>query len=220
MDFGKAFSFVFDDENWIVKVLIGGVLSLIPIVGQILLYGYGLEVMKNAMQGRSTPLPEWDDWGGKLVKGIMYIVIGFVYALPIIIVASCFSVLMGVLGSASSSRDAIDVINTLGGLCLGGFALVYGILMTLALPPAMGRYLETGEIGAAFRFGEVFALVRDNVGSWIIVLVLTWVAGLIAGLGIILCVVGVLFTAFWANLVTMYLWGDAYRQASARSLTG
>ncbi len=218
MDIGKAFSFVFDDENWIVKVLIGGVLSLIPIVGPILLYGYGMEVMKNVIRGQSTPLPEWDDWGGKLVKGIMYFVISFVYALPIIILATCFGVLMGVVGSASNSQDTVDIISTLGGLCFGGFALVYGIFITLTMPPAVGRYLETGELGAAFRFGEVFALVRDNIGSWIVVLLLTWVAGLIGGLGIILCVVGVLFTAFWANLVMMYLWGDAYRQASAKSL--
>lgn len=217
MDIGKAFSFVFDDENWIVKVLIGGILGLIPFVGQILVFGYGLEVMKNVMQGQSRPLPEWDDWGGKLVKGIMYFVISFVYALPIVILAVCFGLLMGAIG-ALGSGDVADVAGSLGGICVGGFAFLYGILMTLALPPAIGRYLETDDLGAAFRFGEVFALVRDNVGAWIIALVLTWLAGLIAGLGIILCVVGVIFTVFWANLVMMYLWGDAYRQASAKSL--
>jgi len=217
MDIGKAFSFVFDDENWIVKVLIGGVLSLIPLVGQILLYGYGLEVMKNAIRGQSTPLPEWDDWGGKLVKGIMYFVISFVYALPIIILGGCFGLLMAAIGS-TASEDAINIISSLGGTCFGGFALLYGILIALTLPSALGRYLETDELGAAFRFGEVFALVRDNIGTWIIALVVSWVAGLVASLGIILCVVGVLFTAFWANLVMMFLWGDAYRQASAKSL--
>ena len=218
MDIGKAFSFVFDDENWIVKVLVGGVLSLIPFVGQILMYGYGLELMENVIQGRSRPLPEWDDWGGKLVKGIMYLVISFVYALPIVLLGICFGLLMTVLGVAKA-EEAINVVGSLGGVCFGGFALLYGILLTLALPPAIGRYLETGELGAAFRLGEVFALVRDNIGAWIIALVLSWLAGLIASLGIILCFVGVLFTAFWANLVMMYLWGDVYRQASAKSVT-
>ena len=218
MDIGKAFSFVFDDENWIVKVLVGGVLSLIPFVGPILVYGYGLELMENVIQGRPRPLPEWDDWGGKLVKGIMYLVISFVYALPIVLLGICFGLLMTVLGVAEA-EEAINVVGSLGGVCFGGFALLYGILLTLALPPAIGRYLETGELGAAFRLGEVFALVRDNIGAWIIALVLSWLAGLIASLGIILCFVGVLFTAFWANLVMMYLWGDAYRQASAKSVT-
>ena len=218
MDIGKAFGFVLDDENWIVKVLVGGVLSLIPFVGPILMYGYGLELMQNVIQGRSRPLPEWDDWGGKLVKGIMYLVISFVYALPIVLLGICFGLLMTVLGAAEA-EDAINVVGSLGGVCFGGFALLYGVLLTLALPPAIGRYLETGELGAAFRLGEVFALVRDNIGAWIIALVLSWLAGLIASLGIILCFVGVLFTAFWANLVMMYLWGDVYRQASAKSVT-
>jgi hypothetical protein len=218
MDIGKAFGFVFDDENWIVKVLVGGVLSLIPFVGQILMYGYGLELMQNVIQGRSRPLPEWDDWGGKLVKGIMYLVISFVYALPIVLLGICFGLLITVLGVAEA-EEAINVVGSLGGVCFGGFALLYGVLLTLALPPAIGRYLETGELGAAFRLGEVFALVRDNIGAWIIALVLTLLAGLIASLGIILCFVGVLFTAFWANLVMMYLWGDVYRQASAKSVT-
>jgi hypothetical protein len=218
MDIGKAFGFVFDDENWIVKVLIGGVLIFIPFVGPILVYGYGLELMQNVIKGRPRPLPEWDDWGGKLVKGIMYLVISFVYALPIVLLGICFGLLMTVLGVAEA-EEAINVIGSLGGVCFGGFALLYGILLTLALPPAIGRYLETGELGAAFRLGEVFALVRDNIGAWIIALVLSWLAGLIASLGIILCFVGVLFTAFWANLVMMYLWGDVYRQASAKSVT-
>lgn len=217
MDIGKAFSFVFDDENWIVKVLIGGVLSLIPIVGQLLVSGYGLEVMKNAIRGQSTPLPEWDDWGGKLVKGIMAFIIGFVYALPIVILGGCFGLLMAAIG-ATGSEDAANVVGSLGGICFGGLAFLYSIPMALALPSALGRYLETGDLGAAFRFGEVFALVRDNVGIWIIVLVLAWLANLIGSFGIILCVVGVFFTAFWATLVAMYLWGDAYRQASASSL--
>lgn len=218
MDIGKAFTFVFDDENWIVKVLIGGVLSLIPVVGPILMYGYGLEVMQNVIQGRSKPLPEWDNWGDKLVKGIMYIVISFVYALPIILLSLCFGGVMAVVGSASNSQDTIETLSAFGGICFGGIGLLYGILLVFVLPPALGRYLETGELGAAFRFGEVFALLRDNIGGWLIALVLTWLAGLISSLGIILCFVGVLFTAFWATLVMMYLWGDAYRVASAKSL--
>ena len=217
MDVGKAFSFVFEDENWIVKLLIGGVLSLIPFVGVILLYGYGLELMQNVIQSRPRPLPDWDDWEGKLVKGIMYIVIGLVYALPIIVLSVCFGLLLAALGAAEA-EGAVNLVGSLGGLCFGGLAFLYGILMTLALPPAYGRYLETGELGAAFRFGQVFALVRNNIGGWLIALVLTWLAGLIAGFGLILCLVGVLFTAFWANLVMMYLWGDVYREASAKSV--
>jgi len=32
MDFGKAVSFTFDDPDWITKVAIGGVVTLVPIL--------------------------------------------------------------------------------------------------------------------------------------------------------------------------------------------
>ncbi|OQY21508.1 MAG: hypothetical protein B6I34_07190 [Anaerolineaceae bacterium 4572_32.1] len=217
MNVGKAFTFIFDDENWIVKILIGGVLSLIPFVGVLLLYGYGMQVMKNVIKEKAQPLPEWSDWGDILVKGLMYLIISFVYALPIVLLGACYVLLIGAIGAAAS-EDTINVIASFGGICYGGFALLYAIFMMLALPPALGRYLDTGELGAAFRLSEVFALVRDNIGAWLIALVITWLAGMIASVGIILCVVGVLFTAFWANLVMMYLWGDVYRQARAKSV--
>lgn len=217
MNVGKAFSFVFEDENWVTKVLIGGVVSLIPIIGQILAYGYGIELMRNVMRGEARPLPEWDDWGGKLVNGIMYTIIGIVYALPLILLISCFGVLMS-MASGPEAGEAMSAVASIGGICLGGFSMIYGTFIALMLPPALGRYLETGELGAAFRFGEVWALLRDNIGGWLIALVLAWLASLVASFGIILCGVGILFTGFWAVLVMTYLWGDVYREASAKSV--
>ena len=39
MDFGKAFTYVFDDADWIKKVGIAAVLMLIPFVGQVIVAG-------------------------------------------------------------------------------------------------------------------------------------------------------------------------------------
>jgi len=41
MDFGKAFSFVFEDEDWIKKIGVGGLISLIPVIGVFLVLGWG-----------------------------------------------------------------------------------------------------------------------------------------------------------------------------------
>jgi len=217
VDIGKAFSTVFDDQSWLVKTLIGGVVSLIPFVGQVLVYGYALELMHDVMNGRER-LPEWDDWGGKLVKGILAFVIYFVYSLPIVVLGGCFGLLMGVLGAAEAER-AMNAVGSVGSICLGSLGLLYGIFLALTLPTALGRYLETGDLGAAFRFGEVVALTRDYLGGWIVVLVVSLVISMVAGLvGVVLCVVGTLFTSFLATVITGYLWGDAYRQARAGSL--
>jgi len=44
MDIGKTFTYVFEDEDWVKKVLIGGVINLIPIVGFFFTAGYMLEM--------------------------------------------------------------------------------------------------------------------------------------------------------------------------------
>jgi len=63
MDVGKAFGYVFEDKNWLIKLLIGGILLFIPVVNFIPI-GYALTALRNVAEGKESPLPEWDDWGG------------------------------------------------------------------------------------------------------------------------------------------------------------
>ena len=77
MDIGKAFTFVFEDDDWVVKVLIamgivvaGVVLFwlVIPaILAALLLGGYSLEITRRVIRGDATVLPAWDDWGQLLI---------------------------------------------------------------------------------------------------------------------------------------------------------
>ena len=58
MDIGRSFSYILEDEDWWKKVLIGGLLTLIPIIGPFYGLGYLLEAIKNVISGREVPLPE------------------------------------------------------------------------------------------------------------------------------------------------------------------
>jgi hypothetical protein len=87
MDIGRAFSFVFDDEQWVTSILIMGLLILVPILGSILLIGYMLETARNVAMNSPRPLPKWDNFGDKLSLGFAGFVISLVYALPIIVLA-------------------------------------------------------------------------------------------------------------------------------------
>jgi len=49
--------------------------------------GYSLKVARRGINNEPRPLPEWDDIGGKLVKGLLILVIGFVYMLPVFLLA-------------------------------------------------------------------------------------------------------------------------------------
>ncbi len=215
MDFGKAFSYVFDDPDWLKKVGLGGVINIVPILNFAAI-GYGLEVIQRVIRNDPRPLPEWDDIGGKLVKGLLVAVIGFVYMLPIIIMAICVQVVsIAIAGGASSSEDTAAMLVTVIMGCLGCLILLYSLFIGLVLPAALGNYAAKDQLGAAFRFGEVVALVQKNLGLYLMVLLITIVASLVGSLGSIACIIGVIFTEFYAALIVSHACGQAYREASA-----
>jgi hypothetical protein len=221
MDIGKAFTFVFDDEDWIVKILIAaaillvgillGILVIPAIVAGALLAGYSVEITRRVIQGDPQALPEWDNWGEMLADGIKVIVIGIVYALPIIVLSICLGIPMGIL-----AEDAEGLVSLLSVL-LSCLNFLWAIVMSLLLPAAIAFYAAAGELSAAFRFGEVFAFVRDNLKTYLITFLMSWVASFVGGLGSIVCGVGVLVTSPYGWMVTGHLYGQAYLEAAGQT---
>lgn len=213
MDIGKSFSYVFDDKDWIKKVLIGGVLNIIPVVNFIPT-GYTLRTLKNVSEGQERPLPEWDAWGDDFVKGLMVMIAVLIYSLPIIVLNFIAGIISAVAGSSGSSQD----VGTVAGLCMAGtscLSAIWGIAIAIVLPAGMIKYAKTGEFGSFFRFGELFAFVRDNLGDYLVALLVTLGAVILASIvGSILCGVGLVFTIFWSNLVTAHLLGQVGAGAS------
>ncbi|WP_299030036.1 DUF4013 domain-containing protein [uncultured Thermanaerothrix sp.] len=213
MDFGMAFGFVFQDKDWLRKVLIVALVSLIPIIGQLVVLGWGLNVTRRVMARDPQPLPDLD-FGNDLARGFQAFVIGLVYALPIILISGIFGLLGSLLGiDSGNTSDAVGAIYLLFSLCFGLFSLVYGVFLALALPAAYANFLAKGSLGAGLNFGEVFRLVRAAPGAYLLVLVGSFIVGLIAPLGVILCFVGVLLTYAYGMAVMGHLYGQAYNQA-------
>jgi hypothetical protein len=211
MDFGKAFAYVFDDPDWLKKVGIAGLLMLIPIVGQFFVGGWALETTRRVIRRDEYPLADWSDFGGILVKGLQVFVIALVYALPIILVSACSGGLNVVLSEGGD--DTMVTVATIVSLCLSCVVLLYGIFLALVVPAAMGNFAAKDQLGAAFRFGEVVGLVRAAPGPYILTFLGSLVVGFIASLGVILCVIGVVFTSAYAAVVNGHLQGQAYNAA-------
>jgi hypothetical protein len=215
MDYGRSFSYATEDRDWVTKVLLGGLISLIPFVGQFYVMGYVVEIIKNVIAGRDVPLPEiGEDFGGKLLKGLLLSVITFIYSLPIVIVASCSGIGNSILQSAIRDSDTAGGFVALWSICLGGIALILGIAEALIIPFVWAKYAETEQFSDAFKLDEIWNLFQSNVGPTIVVVLIAGLAGFIAALvGSIACLIGAIFTVFYAQLVTAYLYGSLYRQA-------
>ena len=221
MDIGKAFAFVFEDDDWVVKVLIaigilvaGIVLSwlIIPaILAGLLLAGYELEITRRVIRGDATVLPAWEDWGQLLIDGLQVAIIGIVYALPIIILSFCVGAPLGWMTENSEAASAFF------SAVLGCFNFLWAIVLSLVLPAAIARFAAEGELASAFQFGDVIALVRDNLGTYVLTAVMVWVTSVMAGLGMLLCFVGFFFTGVYAQMVRGHLYGQAYVVATGQA---
>jgi hypothetical protein len=215
MDVGSSFSYMFQDEDWIKKILIGGVVGLIPIVNFAAI-GYMIQIIRNVRDGQTLPLPEWDEFGKYFVDGLWVFLIFLVWAIPIIVVAC----LQGA-GTAALAEAGDDAANAFGivSACFTCVMVLWGLVIAAVSPAILVLFAEEGEFMAGFRFGELFEIIRANVGNYIIVILLIWVAGLIASLGVILCVIGVIFTQFWSYLVAGNLMGQLAAQETSTDLT-
>ncbi len=213
MEFGKAFSFPFEDQDWIKKIGIGALIMLIPLVGGFIVAGWGLEVTRRVIRREAQPLPDWTDFGKFLVDGLKVMVIGLVYALPIILFSICSQTPLIFMGNGGD--DTIATIYSLVMVCFGCLVFIYALFLGLVMPAAVANFAATDQLGAAFRFGEVFGLVRAAPGPYVLVLLGSFLAGIIAMLGSIACGIGALLTAAYAMAINGHLQGQAYNAAMA-----
>ena len=222
MDIGKSFSFTFDDEGWLTKVLMGGLFSFLSIIliGVPFLIGYFLETLKNVYLGQPRPLPNWgDNLGGMFVKGIKAMVGVLIWSLPIIILSCAFGVINGSLGAAmpsgnsSAAQGAVGVLVAVS-FCFWCLIFLYSLVLTVVLPAALMNFAVDEKIGDFLAVGDLFGFISRNLGNYLIAIILYWVASAVASFGVILCVVGVFFTTFWSMLVGAHLFGQVYRNAN------
>jgi hypothetical protein len=217
MDFGLAFSFPFKDQQWFKKLIIPGLVSLIPIVGQLFLVGFGLNVAKRVIEKNPESLPELD-FGGDLKRGFMSFVIGLGYSLPIILVSLVLSIILvavgGFSGDSSSSESTVAIILVLQS-CFGIIAFIYGLAMAFFTSAALGNFLAKGEqLGAAFKFKEIWGYLKTAFVPYLLVIVGGFLGNLIGSLGAIICVVGLLVTMPYGIAVYGHFIGQAYKVAN------
>ncbi len=214
IDIGEAFGFAFKDHKWVTKILIGGLLLLVPFIGTFLASGYTIATARLVVDRHPSPLPEWDNFGDLLKRGFFSIVIGFVYALPILLPMFLFLCVLFPLGAAAGDSDAAAGLIGLLTLCLIPLVLIFTIVASLFSYAALVRYIQTDSLGDAFQFGVVIEMVRAQPMTWVMLLLVGFLGGLVAGSGSLLCGIGALFTTIYAQAVFGHALGQVAAQLS------
>jgi len=198
MDVNKAFRYVFDDKQWISKLLIGVLMSLLSflILPALILQGYAVKVIRHVMAGNRDELPEWSDYGALLKDGFFVTVAEIVWTLPFIILFVVGGIATGGLGSlADNGSDLAAAGAVSGGLALACLGILFLAALLLLMPAILIQYAVTDEFGATFRFGEVWAIMRNNLADILLVFVVTIVA--VMAIGIVAAVVGIVPCLGW-----------------------
>ncbi len=202
MNVGKAVGFVFEDEQWVSKILIGAIIGLIPIFGSLALTGYGIRVLRNVRQGLVRPLPGWDRIGEFFVDGLLFWVALLVYSIPLLILM-CPLVFVWLLPLAVADNGDLPAV--LGGLAgivsagVGCLAFLYALLLWILYPVLQIRYAQAGKLAACLRFGQVFRFLSAHLGSVIVAQLVVWAAAVIVsiGLSMLIAVFGLIPVCGW-----------------------
>jgi hypothetical protein len=204
IDSRLALTYMFRDERWVRKVLIGAVLALGPIfiVGVFLLAGYLIEIVRRVSAGSDEPLPAWGgNFGAYLKEGFPAVWGVLVWLLPFAVVWVGAGLALG-LGAESSVAAQLAF-----GVAMMLLANLYAALI---VPSVIGRYAASSRFAAMFELGEIFASVRRIGGGvlavWIVhlvVLALTFIT--------IWAVVAIILTTAYAAMAFGHAYGQAAR---------
>jgi hypothetical protein len=211
MDLGLAFSYPFQDKDWVTKLLLAGVLLLIPVLGIIVVMGWSLAITRNVIKGEAQPLVGLSDFADLLTIGFKAFMITLIYALPIIIVSIPF----GFIASMFDSPDTEGWI-AFASICFSCFSILYGLVLAFIYPAALGELAANDDIGAALNPSRIIELVRKAPNAYVLTFLATMGVGFLAGFGFLLCFVGIIFTSAYAYAVYGHLYGQAYLAATAQ----
>ncbi|RMD90090.1 MAG: DUF4013 domain-containing protein [Calditrichaeota bacterium] len=203
MNYSEALYFTFRDEKWIKKILIGGVFTFISfycglffILGFFVM-GYYLHVIKNVMRNEKTPLPDWSDLGKIFVDGVVGTIIFFIYF-----------ILIGLLFTLPIVRIASDpfIMGVEKGITITFISLITLIAWFLVINTALIQFSINNNFSSAFNLLEILNFIKDNFGNLLAIAIFSAILNgilFLAGLGILAP-----FTNFWGLVIQAHLLGQ------------
>jgi hypothetical protein len=80
MDITRSFKAMFEDPEWVTKLLLAFVLSVLIVTGPAVI-GFWMRYVRNVAEGHDDVLPSWNEFGAYWVRGLLVILAGIVYVI-------------------------------------------------------------------------------------------------------------------------------------------
>lgn len=191
---GDAFTYPFKDPQWLSKIAVQGLILIIPIVGWIATAGWLMLTFDNLRAGRQELAPA----GFHLERGIGIFGVVVIYAIVINIPAWILDGIGGAMNSAMSHHNGLvySPISALGSLWSFVAQLFLDFLM-----PSLIVLTARGGFSGGLDVSRVWALATSQVNNSVIGGAVIFAAGIVGGLGLIACCIGVFFTITYAAAV-------------------
>jgi hypothetical protein len=207
LDFGRTLSFFFQDPNWVQKLLIGSLFTILSmfLIGTVFVAGYAARLVRRAARGETYPLPEWDDLGGMFVEGLSVIGAYLLHLLPVMAVFGISFVPLILLGERDGEPSPAALLVFVP-LIIVAVVLLFAVMFYFSA--AFTRLAVEERFGAALEVQQNFAFLRRNAVNFLMAIVAFMVSNFIAQFGIFLFCVGILPATFWSQCVGAYALGE------------
>lgn len=213
MDLAYAVSYVFEDKQWLNKLVLLVVwvfLSLIPVVGLFpltVVLGYFVLIVDNVRNGLPRPLPKWQNFGDMFQLGAGLLVAGIVYMLPLIFINLCINLSVNAVGGAIGNLTGVFVA-----CCILPVTLLYTIVMLPTLAVGTTIYSRTRQINVFFRVMHLFDIARVHSSLSLQWLIFTLLIALVSGFMLFVPCIGWIALLSLPVLVHAHLMGQFARR--------
>jgi hypothetical protein len=159
-----ALRFIFSNRDWLKGVLLGGIAMLIPVLSQLIAFGYSYEIVELLHRRQTTSYPIFDfrHFAKYVTRGVWPFLIAF-------IVQTVLQPVMqfGIQGSVMGTMFAFEADETIGAIVaaivipttlIGTLAIVIGLM--LVLTPLLMRAGLSQDFAQAFKLAWIKDFIR------------------------------------------------------------
>ena len=199
----EAFVWPARDPEWVVKLLIIGLITLIPIAGSMNGIGWMLASLDRLRAGEERLAPANLTYLG---RGARVFVVYLIYVLILLAAGLVFylpGLLIAINQGHNSGNPALIAVAILLNLAAFGIVTLGSLALTFMLP-ALFLTTDAGGIAAGLRVAGVVRRCRANPINTLIAGLMLIAASFVSSLGVIACGIGVIFTAAYA--LAMQAW--------------